>query len=78
MRFRIPSLMLAAAFGLAMTAGAATTAVAKGGRGHGHGMKVGHYKVHKLHHTPRGWSRGRKVGWRGPGCPPGLWRQGRC
>ncbi len=25
-----------------------------------------------------GWSRGRKVGWRGRGCPPGLWKQGRC
>ena len=21
---------------------------------------------------------GRKVGWRGRGCPPGLWKQGRC
>lgn len=69
MRFRITSLVLAAAFGLAMTAGSATTADAKGGRGHG--MKVGHYKVHKLHHTPRGWSRGRKVGWRGYRVPPG-------
>jgi hypothetical protein len=27
---------------------------------------------------PPGWSRGRKVGWRGRGCPPGLWKQGRC
>ena len=25
-----------------------------------------------------GWSHGRKVGWRGRGCPPGLWKQGRC
>lgn len=71
MRFQISSLVLAAAFGLAMTAGSATTADAKGGRGGGHGMKVGHYKVHKLHHTPRGWSRGRKVGWRGYRVPPG-------
>lgn len=27
---------------------------------------------------PRGWSKGRKVGWRGGGCPPGLRKQGRC
>lgn len=40
----------------------------KGGRGfkRGHGFR------------PRGWSQGRKVGWRGRGCPPGLARQGRC
>ena len=25
-----------------------------------------------------GWSQGRKMGWRGRGCPPGLWKQGRC
>ena len=25
-----------------------------------------------------GWSQSRKVGWRGRGCPPGLWKQGRC
>ena len=43
---------------------------AKGGRGHG--FKVGHG------HRAFGWSRGRKVGWRGRGCPPGLWKQGRC
>lgn len=41
-----------------------------GGRGHGLGRGGGHKAV--------GWSRGRKVGWRGRGCPPGLWRQGRC
>ena len=32
------------------------------GRGHGWG------RSHAF--TPRGWSRGRKVGWRGMGCPP--------
>ena len=25
-----------------------------------------------------GWSKGKKVGWRGRGCPPGLAKQGRC
>jgi hypothetical protein len=44
----------------------------KGGRGGGHGLgRGGGNRVF-------GWSRGRKVGWRGRGCPPGLWRQGRC
>ena len=44
----------------------------KGGRGGGHGFgRGGGNRVF-------GWSRGRKVGWRGRGCPPGLWRQGRC
>jgi hypothetical protein len=42
----------------------------KGGHGHGWGRGGGHKAF--------GWSRGRKVGWRGRGCPPGLWRQGRC
>ena len=37
----------------------------KGGQGHGHGRAWG-------------WSRGKKFGWRGHGCPPGLWKQGRC
>ena len=35
----------------------------KGGRGRGRAL---------------GWSKGKKVGWRGRGCPPGLARQGRC
>ena len=43
--------------------------LAKGGHGHGWGRAFG---------RPFGWSRGRKVGWRGRGCPPGLWKQGRC
>lgn len=42
----------------------------RGGRGHGWGKSRG-FKAY-------GWSRGRKVGWRGRGCPPGLWKQGRC
>lgn len=44
----------------------------KGGHGSGHGWGRGHG------HRAFGWSRGRKVGWRGHGCPPGLWKQGRC
>jgi hypothetical protein len=43
----------------------------KGGRGGG-GWGRGHAG------RSFGWSRGRKVGWRGRGCPPGLWKQGRC
>lgn len=44
----------------------------KGGHGRGgHGWGRGHGRAW-------GASRGRKVGWRGRGCPPGLWRQGRC
>lgn len=44
----------------------------KGGHGRGHGW--GGWRGGRAW----GWSRGRKVGWRGRGCPPGLWRQGRC
>lgn len=44
----------------------------KGGHGRGHGWGRSHA------FNPPGWSRGRKVGWRGRGCPPGLWKQGRC
>ena len=46
----------------------------RGGRGHGRGHAFGRGGGHRAF----GWSRGRKVGWRGRGCPPGLWRQGRC
>ena len=49
----------------------------KGG-GHGHGMGRGHGWGRSHAFAPRGWSHGRKVGWRGRGCPPGLWKQGRC
>lgn len=42
-----------------------------GGRGHGMGRGGGHRAAY-------GWSQGRKVGWRGRGCPPGLYKQGRC
>ena len=42
----------------------------KGGHGRGWG------RGHGFH--PYGWSRGRKVGWRGRGCPPGHWKKGWC
>lgn len=48
----------------------------KGGHGRGHGG--GHGFGRGGGHKAFGWSQGRKVGWRGRGCPPGLWRQGRC
>ena len=51
-------------------AGAQDVIEVKGG--HGHGWGRGHS------HRAFGWSRGRKVGWRGHHCPPGLWKQGRC
>lgn len=68
---------LAIAVSLILAAGLTNSAYAKGGHGGGHGhgsfaMTHGHYG------TPPGWSHGRKVGWRGHGCPPGLWKQGRC
>ena len=40
--------------------------------GHGHGWGRGH------NHKAFGWSRGRKVGWRGHHCPPGHWKKGWC
>jgi hypothetical protein len=46
----------------------------KGGHGRGGGHGWGRGGGHRAY----GWSRGRKVGWRGRGCPPGLWKQGRC
>ena len=41
------------------------------GRGHGWGRSHSFW-------SPPGWSRGRKVGWRGRGCPPGHWKKGWC
>jgi hypothetical protein len=68
---------LAFAASLIIAAGFTDAALAKGGHGHGHGR--GHAMAHSHHHgTPPGWQHGRKVGWRGAGCPPGLWKQGRC
>ena len=66
---------LALAATLIIAAGFAmpNAASAKGGHGYGYGGFYGH-----PHGTPPGWYQGRKVGWRGRGCPPGLWKQGRC
>jgi hypothetical protein len=68
--------LLATSFAFAIPA----IAEAKGGHGHGHGHGDGgghHAHMHDFS-SPPGWSHGRKVGWRGMGCPPGLWKQGRC
>ncbi|WP_084807876.1 hypothetical protein [Bradyrhizobium sp. NAS80.1] len=67
-------LALAAALIVATGVTMPSTAFAKGGHGHGH---HGGYHGHR-HGVPSGWYHGRKVGWRGGGCPPGLWKQGRC
>lgn len=64
----------ASAFPVHSTSPAASSDIleVKGGHGKKHGWGKHHgYKRH-------GWSHGRKVGWRGRGCPPGLWKQGRC
>jgi hypothetical protein len=52
----------------------------RGGHGHGHGWGGGHGHGwgHGHGYRPFGWSRGRKVGWRGRGCPPGHWKKGWC
>ena len=52
--------------------GASDLIEVKGGHGHGHGWGRGHG------HRHYGWSRGRKVGWRGHHCPPGHWKKGWC
>lgn len=54
------------------------TILVKGGHDHGGGHGHGHGWGRHGGHWGHGWSRGRKVGWRGRGCPPGLWKQGRC
>jgi hypothetical protein len=51
---------------------ASETIEVKGGHGRGHGWGRAHG------FAPRGWSRGRKVGWHGRGCPPGHWKKGWC
>jgi hypothetical protein len=67
----------AAALPGSVNSGLPTTDViqVKGGHG-GHGS--GHHMGRGGGHRAFGWSRGRKVGWGGYGCPPGLRRQGRC
>lgn len=79
MRTKVSSLLVAAAFGTAIALAGSVTAQAKGGHGHGHGFGRAHAHFSMHHHgRPYGWSRGRKIGWRGLHCPPGLWKQGRC
>lgn len=80
MRLKLASIALAAMCGFALAAGNVTPASAKGGHGHGwghghhgFGLKLGHFKRHHFA-TPRGWSHGRKVGWRGRHVPPGWAR----
>lgn len=84
MRTKLSSLLVAASFGAALALVGSATAEAKGGHGHGHGHGHGwgrghghHYSMH-MRGTPYGWSRGRKVGWRGAHCPPGLAKKGMC
>ena len=72
--------------GLALVLATASIAEARGGPGGPGfagggppGFAVGHGRAFNLTGRPPGWSSpGRKVGWRGRGCPPGLWKQGRC
>ena len=59
----------------AMTQSDSDTIIVKGGGGHGGG---GHGVGRGGGGRPYGWNRGRKVGWGGRGCPPGLFKQGRC
>ncbi|MBI5262111.1 MAG: hypothetical protein HY852_09890 [Bradyrhizobium sp.] len=71
---------LAISFALLLAASVTVpdAAFAKGSRGmgHGHAFKVSHGRSSLG--TPPGWHHGRKVGWGNMGCPPGLWKQGRC
>ena len=70
------TLALAATLIVAAAFSVPSTAFARGGHGHGHGHHGGFHAQH--HATPPGWHHGRKVGWRGRGCPRGVWKQGRC
>ncbi|MGJ5035410.1 MULTISPECIES: hypothetical protein [unclassified Bradyrhizobium] len=54
--------------------GASDLIEVRGGHGHGHGHGWGRGGGHRAF----GWSRGRKVGWRGHHCPPGHWKKGWC
>ncbi len=76
---RVSILAVAAVVAVVVFASFVTTAEARGG-GHGLGIHLGHAPgAHAFAYSnPPGWSRGRKVGWRGYDCPPGLAKQGRC
>jgi hypothetical protein len=78
MGVRLTPLSLAGLIGAAIIATGGSIAFAKGGHGGGHGRGHAHMSISRWHGLPPGWSRGRKVGWRGLGCPPGLAKQGRC
>jgi hypothetical protein len=76
--------VIAAAVAIAASLAMPNVVLAKGGGWHGDGggyggvaMGPGYGYPHSYGYPP-GWYHGRKVGWRGRGCPPGLWKQGRC
>jgi hypothetical protein len=64
--------ILAGAALLAVGLLASTPNNAQAGKGGGGGHGFGHAGFHQ----PPGWSRGRKVGWRGGHLPPGLAKKG--
>ena len=68
--------LIAASIAIAASLMMSDTVLAKGG-GHGGGRGHGAFATSHSYGSPPGWHHGRKVGWRG-GCPPGLWKQGRC
>jgi hypothetical protein len=68
-------LVIAGAVAIAASLAMQNGVLAKGGHGWGHGAYA---MAHGYYGSPPGWYHGRKVGWRGYGCPPGLWKQGRC
>ena len=72
MKRGIGVISLACLMGLVLVVIDFDSAFAKGGKGHGRGHAI------SLQGSPPGWSKGRKIGWRGLGCPPGLAKQGRC
>jgi len=79
MRAKWMMVLVAAGAAIAISA-SASVAEAKGGHGHGFGRGHGHFMASHARFigSPPGWSRGRKIGWRGHGCPPGLWKKGLC
>jgi hypothetical protein len=72
MKHSIGVISLASVMGLVIAVMDFDYAFAKGGKGRARGHAI------SLQSSPPGWSKGRKIGWRGLGCPPGLAKQGRC
>ena len=66
--FVSPASAMPAGYPLLRDAAVSIDLIEVGGQGWGH--------VHG--YRPFGWSRARKVGWRGYGCPPGHWKKGWC